>query len=110
MQSMYEMSMMEELIFFLGLQVHQRNDGIFISQAKYTRELLKRFDMVECSPAKTPMSTVVKLDADDKGKYVNITIYRGMVGSLLYLTGSRPYIMFATYLCARFHANPKESI
>ena len=55
------------------------------------------------------MSTVVKLDADDKGKSVNITVYRGMVGSLLYLTTTRPDIMFGTCLCARFQANPKES-
>ena len=109
MQSRYEMSMMGELTFFLGLQVHQRSEGIFISQAKYVRDLLKKFDMVECSPAKTPMSTAVKLDADDKGKYVNITAYRGMIGSLLYLTASRPDIMFATCLCARFQENPKES-
>ena len=81
----------------------------FISQEKYVRDLLKKFDLVECSPTKTPMSTVVKLDADEKGKSVNITVYRGMVGSLLYLTTSRPDIMFATYLCARFQANPKES-
>ena len=65
---------------------------------------------MECSPAKTHMSTTVKLDADEKGKYVNITAYRGMIGSLLYLTASRPDIMFATCLCARFQANPKESI
>ena len=59
---------MEELTFFLGLQVHQRSEGIFIRQAKYVRDLLKKFDLMECSPAKTPMSTVVKLDAADKGK------------------------------------------
>ena len=100
---------MGELIFFLGLQVHQRSEGIFISQAKYVRDFLKRFDLVECSPAKTHMSTTVKLDADEKRKSVNITAYRGMIGSLLYLTASRPDIMFATCLCARFQANPKES-
>ena len=66
------MSMMGELTFFLVLQVHQRSEGIFISQAKYVRDLLKKFDLMECSSAKTPMSTVVKLDADDKGKSVNI--------------------------------------
>ena len=109
MQSRYEMSMMGELTFFLGLQVHQRSEGIFISQAKYVRDLLKKFDLVEHSPAKTPMSTIVKLDANEKGKSVNITAYRGMIGSLLYLTASRPDIMFATCLCARFQANPKES-
>ena len=76
------MSMMGELTIFLGLQVHQRNDGIFIMQAKYMRDFLNRFDLVEYSHAKTPISTIVKLDAGDKGIYVNITIYRGMVGSL----------------------------
>ena len=73
------------------------------------RDLLKRFDLVECSPAKTPMYTAVKLDFDDKGKSVNITVYRGMVGSLLYLTASIPDIMFVTYLCNRFQANLKKS-
>ena len=107
MQSRYKMSMMGELIFFLRLQVHQRSKGIFINQNKYVRDLLKKFDLVECSLANT--STVVKPDADNKKKYVNITAYRDMVGSLLYLTASRPNIMFATYLCVRFQANPKES-
>ena len=103
------MSMMGELAFFLGLQVQHRNDGIFISQTKYVKDLLKRFDLVECSPAKTLMSTVLKLDVDDKGKSINITVYKGIVNLLLYLTTSRPDIMFATCLCARFQVNPKES-
>ena len=64
---------------------------------------------MECSPAKTLMSTAFKLDADEKGKSINITTYRGMIGSLLYLTATRPDIMFVTCLCARFQANPKES-
>ena len=102
MQSEYEMSMMGELSYFLGLQVSQRNDGIFISQTKYVKDLLKKFGMVDCSPASTPMSTTTKLDEDKKGKSVDISSYRGMIGSLLYLTASRPDIMFATCLCARF--------
>ena len=65
--------------------------------------------MVDCSPASKPMSTATKLDEDKKGKSVDISIYKGMIGSLLYLTASRPDIMFATCLCARFQANPKES-
>ena len=65
--------------------------------------------MVDCSPTSTPMSTATKLDEDKKGKSVDITIYRGMIGPLLYLTASRPNIMFATCLCARFQAYPKES-
>ena len=65
--------------------------------------------MEDSSPAKTPMATAKKLDQDESGKKVDITHYRGMIGSLLYLTASRPDIMFATCLCARFQADPKES-
>ncbi|KAL8127849.1 hypothetical protein AgCh_014691 [Apium graveolens] len=72
MQSEYEMSMMGELSYFLGLQVSQRSDGIFISQTKYVKDLLKKFCMVDCSPTSTPMSTTTKLDEDKKGKSVDI--------------------------------------
>jgi hypothetical protein len=109
MSSKYEMSMMGELSFFLGLQIQQKADGIFICQAKYVKELLKKFNLEDSSPAKTPISTSTKLDLDPKGKKVDSSAYRGMVGSLLYLTASRPDIMFATCLCARFQADPKES-
>ena len=102
MQSKYEMSMMGELTYFLGLQVSQRNDGIFICQSKYLRDLLKKYGLEDASTAKTPMATATKLDQDDPGKTVDITSYRGMIGSLLYLTASRPDIMFSTCLCARF--------
>ena len=109
MQSKYEMSMMGELTYFLGLQVSQRNDGIFIFQSKYLRDLLKKYGLEDASTAKTQMETATKLDQDDPGKSVDITSYRGMIGSLLYLTASRPDIMFSTCLCARFQANPKGS-
>ena len=110
MKSKYEMSVMGELSFFLGLQIYQKEDGIFIIQSKYVKELLKKFDMEDSSPANTPISTTTKLDLDPKGKKVDQKVYRGMVGSLLYLTASRrPYIMFATCLCARFQYDPNES-
>ena len=109
MHSKFEMSMMGELNYFLGLQVKQVQNGIFISQTKYIFDLLKKFDLVECSPAKTPMPTATKLELNTKEKCVDISSYRGMVGSLLYLTASRPDIMFATCLCARFQADPRES-
>ena len=102
MQSKYEMSMMGELTYFLGLQVSQRNDGILIFQSKYVRDLLKKYGLEDASTAKTPMATATKLDQDDLGKCVDITSYGGMIGSLLYLNASRPDIMFATCLCARF--------
>ena len=109
MSNHYEMSMMGELTYFLGLQVKQMKDGIFISQTKYVNELLSKYGFKDCSSMKTPMATATKLDQDVKGKPVDITAYRGMIGSLLYLTSSRPDIMFATCLCARYQADPKES-
>jgi len=109
MQSKYQMSMMGELNYFLGLQIKQTTNGILIHQAKYTKELLKKFNMQDCKIAKTPVSTATKLDKDEKGKSVDNSSYRGMIGSLLYLTASRPDIMFATCLCARFQSDPKES-
>ncbi|XP_063942369.1 uncharacterized mitochondrial protein AtMg00810-like [Daucus carota subsp. sativus] len=104
MQNNYEMSMMGELSFFLGLQVSPKDDGIFICQSKYVKALLE-----DSSPAKTPMATPTKLDQDKSGKKVDISSFIGMIGSLLYLTASRPNIMFATYLCERFQNDPKES-
>jgi hypothetical protein len=109
MQSKFEMSMMGELTYFLGLQIKQCEDGIFISQAKYAKELIKKFGMENSSSYNTPMATNCHLDKDEKGKKVDITLYRGMIGSLLYLTASRPDIMFAVCVCARFQSDPKES-
>ncbi|KAL8147934.1 hypothetical protein AgCh_005313 [Apium graveolens] len=85
MQSRYQMSMMGELSYFLGLQVKQNEEGTFINQFKYTRNLLKKFGMQDCSTTSTPMATATKLDKDT-GASVDITNYRGMIGSLLYLT------------------------
>ncbi|KAI3701418.1 hypothetical protein L6452_26471 [Arctium lappa] len=109
MKSKYEMSMMGELTFFLGLQIKQTSEGIFICQNKYIRYLLKKFDFENCSSMKTPMVPPLKIHADSTGKSLDITNYRGMIVSLLYLTASRPDIMYATCLCARYQANPKES-
>ncbi|KAD4177966.1 hypothetical protein E3N88_26557 [Mikania micrantha] len=105
----FEMSAMGELQFFLGLQIKQSIDGIFIHQSKYTKELLKKFDLQNCKQCSNPMSSTTQLDADVKGKSVDETLYRCMIGSLMYLTASRPDIMFATCVCARFQAAPKES-
>ena len=84
-------------------------EGIFISQEKYTKDLLKRFKMDECKPIKTPMPTNGHLYLDEGGNSVDQTLYRSMIGSLLYLTASRPDIMFSVCMCARFQANPKEA-
>ena len=109
MTSEFEMSMMGELKFFLGLQVKQMKEGIFICQNKFAKELLKKYGMNDAKAIGTPMATATKLDKDEQGKPVNETKYRGMIGSLLYLTASRPDIMFAVCLCARFQACPKET-
>ncbi|KAJ9545288.1 hypothetical protein OSB04_024995 [Centaurea solstitialis] len=109
MKSEYKMSMMGELTFFLGLQIKQSEKGIFINQGKYVHEMLKKFDLTSCTPMKTPMAPPLSLDKDPKGKPVDVTLYRGMIGSLLYLTASRPDIMYSTCLCARYQAEPKES-
>ena len=109
MQSKYEMSMMDEMTYFLGLQFKQVKDGIFISQTKYIYDLFKKFDLTDYISAKTPMATATKLELNTKETKVDISNYRGMVGSLLYLTASRHDIMFSTCLCTRFQADPRES-
>ena len=102
MHSEFEMSMMGELNFFLGLQIKQLEEGTFINQAKYIRYLLKKFNLEEVKAKNTPMGSSIKLDIDEEGKSVDQTKYRGMIGSLLYLTASRPDIMYSVCLCARF--------
>ncbi|CAH9102929.1 unnamed protein product [Cuscuta europaea] len=109
MKTKFEMSMMGELNFFLGLQVRKLQDGIFINQSKYILDMLKIFHIGGKSSMPTPMSPNNKLDSDPSGKPVDPTNYRAIIGSLLYLTSSRPDIVFSTCLCARFQANPKES-
>ena len=108
MQSRYQMSMMGELSYFLGLQVKQTDDGIFINQSKYTKNLLKRFNMLDNSSASTPMATTTKLD-QHQGDEVDVTSYRGMIGSLLYLTASRPYIMYANMFVCKISGSTKRT-
>jgi len=94
MQGEFEMSMMGELNYFLGLQIKQLNHGTFLSQTKYCKELLKKFNMESCKESVTPMETNCYLDSDEKGASVDQTKFRGF-GSLLYLTANRPDIMFS---------------
>ena len=100
------MNLMGELNYFLGLQIKQNRKGIFINQAKYTKDLLKRFD--NSKPMGTPMSPSGKIENDEKGKDVVHTRYRGMFGYFLCLTVSRPVIMFSVCMCTRFQSCPKE--
>jgi hypothetical protein len=100
--------MMGELNFFLGFQVKQLKEGTFLCQAKYTYDILKKFNMENAKPIKTPMGTNGHLHLDIGGKSVYQKVYRSMIGSLLYLCASRPDIMLSVCLCARFQSNPKE--
>ena len=103
------MSMVGELNYFLGLQVKQRKDGIFISQEKYAKNLIKRFGLDSKKHTSTLMSSLVKLSLDVVIVDVDPTLYRSMIGSLFYLIASRPDIAFSVEVCARFQATPKES-
>ncbi|GJX14748.1 hypothetical protein Tco_0206506 [Tanacetum coccineum] len=98
-----------KLNFFLGLQIKQMEDEIFFNQSKYIKEMLKKFGLEDSKPTKTPMLTKIKLTKDDEANSVDSSKYRGMIGSLLYLTASRPDIMFSVCLCARFQENPKTT-
>ncbi|GJT74543.1 putative ribonuclease H-like domain-containing protein [Tanacetum coccineum] len=109
MHEKFQMSSMGELTFFLGLQVKQKKDGIFISQDKYVDEILKKFGFTEVKTASTPMETQKPLLKDEDGEEVDVHMYRSMIGSLMYLTSSRPDIMFAVCACARYQVNPKVS-
>jgi hypothetical protein len=104
----FEMSMMGELKYFLGFQVNQLQEGTFISQTKYTQDILNKFGMKDAKPIKTPMGTNGHLDLDTGGKSVDQKVYRSMIGSLLYLCASRLDIMLFICMCARFQADPKE--
>jgi hypothetical protein len=102
MMDRFEMSMMGVLTFFLGFQIMQDKEGTFISQTKYTSDILKKFGMAKAKPIKTPMGTNGHLDLDLGGTLVDQKVYRSMIGSLLYLCASRPDIMFSVCMCARF--------
>ncbi|GJT23627.1 putative ribonuclease H-like domain-containing protein [Tanacetum coccineum] len=106
MHEKFQMNYMGELTFFL---VKQKNDGIFISQDKYVAEILKKFRFTEVKTASTPMETQKPLLKDEDGEEVDVYLYRSMIGSLMYLTSSRPDIMFAICACARYQVNPKVS-
>jgi hypothetical protein len=104
----FEMSMMGELKFFLGFQIKQLEDGTFLSQTKYTHNILKKFGMDKTKSIKTPMGTNGHLDLDMGGKLVDQRVYRSIIGSLLYLYASRPDIMLSVCMCVRFQAAPKK--
>ncbi|WVZ93435.1 hypothetical protein U9M48_039413, partial [Paspalum notatum var. saurae] len=105
----FEMSLMDELQFFLGLQIKQGPKGTFIHQANYTRDILKKFETGDSKPMTIPMSTNTALDADEDGEAVDQKEFQGIIGSLLYLTATRTDIQFVVRLCARYQASPRTS-
>jgi hypothetical protein len=109
MESEFQMSMMGELTFFLGIQVKQTKQGTFVHQAKYTKDLIKKFNKAELKPVSTSMSSVVSLGPDEDGEAVHQGEYKSMVGSLLYLTATQPNIQFVVGLCAHFQSSPRSS-
>jgi hypothetical protein len=110
MTDRFEMSMMGELKYFLDFQIKQLEDGTFISQTKYTHDVLKKFDMDKANPIKTPMGTNGHLDLDVGGKSVDQKVYRSMNDLLLYLCASMPDIILSVCMCARFQTAPKECL
>nr|GEY61300.1 retrovirus-related Pol polyprotein from transposon TNT 1-94 [Tanacetum cinerariifolium] len=108
MCSKFQMSMMGKLSFFLGLQISQSPKGIFLNQSIYALESIKKYGMETCEPADTLMVEKSKLDKDPQGNAVDPTHYHGMIGTLMSLTSSRPNLVFAICMCARYQAKPTE--
>ncbi|GKA18298.1 putative ribonuclease H-like domain-containing protein [Tanacetum coccineum] len=109
MKDKFQMSSMGELTFFLGLQVQQKEDGIFISQDKYVANILKKFNYTDVKSASTLVDLEKPLVKDGDDDAVDVHLYRSMIRSLMYLTASRPDIMFAVCACAIFQVTPKTS-
>ncbi|GAA0144191.1 hypothetical protein LIER_04703 [Lithospermum erythrorhizon] len=104
----FDMTDLGGMSHFLGIEVLQKKGGIFICQKQYADAVLKRFGMADCNPACTPIATGVKVNQDKAGKHVDETYYKKMVGSLMYLTSTRPDSMFATCLLSRYASCPTE--
>ena len=102
------MKELEELKHFLGLEVERTKEGLFLGQQKYAKDLLQRYRMLDCKPISTPMDPNVRLQ-EDKGKDLeDVTMYRQLVGSLIYLTLIRPDILYVVGVVSRYMSNPKE--
>ena len=111
MANEFEISMIGELSYFLGLQIKQLKNGTFVSQGRYicVKDILKKFGMNEAKAISTPMGTNGNLDSDASGNMVDQKLYRSMIGSLLYVTASWLNVMFSVCMCLRFQASPGES-
>jgi hypothetical protein len=110
MANEFEMSMIGEHSSFLGLQIMRIKNGTFVSQGRFIKDMLKKFRMDDAKAISTPMGTNRNLDSDASGNMVDQKMYRSMIGSLLYVTASRPDVMFSVCMCAIFQASPRESL
>jgi hypothetical protein len=108
MANKFEMSMIGELSYFFGLQIKQLKNGIFVSQGKYIKDMLKKFGMVYAKGISTPMGTNGSLDSDRSGNMIDQKMYRSMIETLLYVTASRPNVMFSVCMGARFQVSPRK--
>lgn len=108
MMNEFEMSDLGKMHYFLGLEVVQSDDGFFVSQKKYVQDILDRFEMKNCNSSNTPVEFGLKLSKDEEGKKVNSTLYKQIVGSLMYLTATRPDIIYAVSLISRYMESPTE--
>ncbi|GJW76232.1 retrovirus-related pol polyprotein from transposon TNT 1-94 [Tanacetum coccineum] len=108
MTTKFKMSMMGQMSFFLGLQISQSPRGIFINQSKYAFKIVKKYGLLTTDSVDTPLVEKSKLDEDLQGKQVDATLYRGMIGSLMYLTSTRPDLIYAFCICAWYQAKPTE--
>ncbi|XP_050897463.1 secreted RxLR effector protein 161-like [Lathyrus oleraceus] len=109
MKSEIEMTLVGELTYFLGLQVKQMEDNIFVSQSKYDKSIVKKFGLINGSHKRNPDATHLKLFRDESGVDVDQSIYRSMIGIFLYLATTRPDITFVVGVCVRYQTNPKMS-
>nr|GEW97789.1 uncharacterized mitochondrial protein AtMg00810-like [Tanacetum cinerariifolium] len=109
MTTKFKMSMMGKMSFFLGLHISQSPIGIFINQSKYASKIVKKYGILSSNSVDTPLVEKSKLDKDLQRKPVDATLYCGMIGSLMYLTSSRPDLIYVVCLCARYQANPTEN-
>jgi hypothetical protein len=107
MQSEFEMTDLGIMKYFFGIEVDQSTKGIFLCQEKYATNIIKIFYMEDCNPSETPIPLGTKLSKQDEGPIVDSTLYKSLVGSLLYLTTTRPRIMYATSFVFRFMESPK---
>jgi hypothetical protein len=106
--SKFEMKDLDLMHYFLGLEVRQSLERTFLNQGKYEVKILKRFDILECKSMNTPMEVKLKLLVDTSLELIDATLYRQIIGSLMYLTNTRPYICFVVNTLSQFLVEPKH--